>query len=62
MRAQQQQQPRDVVAAFTVLRDSGREILSGIFRYLRRAPGWNLRMIPSEDELTRESVAAAVGL
>ena len=55
-----QQQPRDVVAAFTVLRDSGREILSGIFRYLRRKHGWNLRMIPSEDELTREAVAAAV--
>ncbi|MBQ6247056.1 MAG: substrate-binding domain-containing protein [Kiritimatiellae bacterium] len=59
-RAQRQPQPRDVVAAFTVLRDSGREILSGIFRYLRRNHGWNIRMIPSEDELTRESVAAAV--
>ena len=56
----QEQRPRDVVAAFTVLRDSGREILSGIFRYLRRRHGWNLRMIPSEDELTREAVAAAV--
>ena len=54
------QQPRDVVAAFTVLRDSGPGILSGIFRYLRRKHGWNLRMIPSEDELTREAVAAAV--
>ena len=56
----QKQRPCDVVAAFTVLRDSGREILSGIFRYLRRRHGWNLRMIPSEDELTREAVAAAV--
>ena len=59
-RVQRRRQPRDIVAAFTVLRDSGREILSGIFRYLRRRSGWNLRMIPSEDELTRESVAAAV--
>ena len=59
-RAQRRRQPRDIVAAFTVLRDSGREILSGIFRYLRRRSGWNLRMVPSEDELTRESVAAAV--
>ncbi len=56
----QQTMPRDVVAAFTVLRDSGREMLTGIFRYLRRRHGWNLRMIPSEDELTREAVAAAV--
>jgi len=58
-RAQKPRQ-RDVVAAFTVLHESGREILSGIFRYLRKERGWNLRMIQSENELTREAVAAAV--
>ncbi len=58
-RAQKPRQ-RDVIAAFTVLHESGREILAGIFRYLRKERGWKLRMIQSEGELTREAVAAAV--
>ena len=52
--------PKKVVISISLLRASGRDIMSGVFRYLETSSDWTLRLMqPEENPLTPDKLRAA---
>lgn len=56
---QGQRRQSNILAAVRISKTSGRDMLTGIFRFVEETPGWQLRLVQYDGEFTPEVVRSA---